>query len=80
MYDPSLLPPAALDWVMGQAQNELNAFLCEEGPDGKKFGDWAEMVDATAAQCRIVAASATSPVARESWLTLAQEYEAAKQR
>jgi hypothetical protein len=75
MYDPNLLPPTTLKWVMDKAKNELHAYLCEVVPCDENIEDWSVMVRATAAQCRIVAAASTDLTQMQSWLDLASYYE-----
>jgi len=77
MYEPQHIPPKTLTWVMEQAQNELNAYLCEGDPS-KELGDsWPSTALAIAARCRVIAGAATRDADRDSWLRLADDYESA---
>lgn len=75
MFDPTKMPPNTLRWVLAQAENELNAFLCEVIPGNKEVGNWEEMAKSTAEQCRIIASIASESYENEIWLRLAQHYE-----
>ncbi|MFZ0306144.1 MAG: hypothetical protein WAL75_25900 [Terracidiphilus sp.] len=75
MYDTRLIPPETLEWAMNNAANELNAYLCEvdyREINGKK---WPQIARAQALQCRIIGAVANRQADRESWLTLAEQFE-----
>jgi hypothetical protein len=74
MYDPRLIPPGLLGWVMVNAQNELNAYLCEI--DYHKVNkNWPQAARQQANNCRAIAAAAMREQDRDSWLELADLYE-----
>jgi hypothetical protein len=75
MYDPHFIPPDALSWAMANAQNELNAYLCEVDFYELYGNAWPQMAREQAFRCRAIASAATRPMDRESWLDLAQLYE-----
>ncbi len=75
MYNPQDLPPATMQWLMRQALNELNAFLCEGGPYEQNRKEWPADARGIAARCRTVAAAATELHEKDEWLTLADQYE-----
>jgi hypothetical protein len=75
MYDPQDIPQITMQWVMRQALNELNAFLCEGDPYEHNGKEWPADARAIAAQCRTIAASATREPERDEWLGLANQYE-----
>lgn len=75
MYDLSKLTPETVDRVFGEAENELNAFLCEVDFHQEFGSEWPRMARRTAATCRAVAKAATDEPSRKSWLMLAENYE-----
>jgi hypothetical protein len=75
MYDPHFLPPETLTWAMNNAENELNAYLCEVDCYEVNGSEWPRMARMNAIHCRVIAGAATRPEERESWLRLAQDYE-----
>jgi hypothetical protein len=75
MYNPQDLTPATMQWVMRQALNELNAYLCEVNPYEQNGKEWPADALAIAARCRAVAAAATGLPERTEWLQLAGQYE-----
>jgi hypothetical protein len=75
MYDPHFIPPETLAWVMENAQNELNAYLCEVDFYKVNGDKWPQMAREQAFLCREIAAAATRPEEKESWLDLAHLYE-----
>jgi hypothetical protein len=60
---------------MGNAHNELVAYLCETDFHEMYGSDWPQMAQEQARLCRAIAAAATQPNARTSWLGLATQYE-----
>jgi len=64
-----------MQWVMAQALNELNAYLCEVDPCEFSGREWPNDARITATLCRSVAAAATEPHECAEWLTLANDYE-----
>jgi hypothetical protein len=75
MYDPHFIPPDTLSWAMHNAQNELNAYLCEVDFYKMNGREWPQMARENAFRCRAIASAATRSVDRQSWLDLAQQYE-----
>lgn len=75
MYDPQSIPPDTLTWALGQALNELNAYLCEGDPQKGLGEGWPVTFRETAAQCRSIAAAATLDAERNAWLEIAEDYE-----
>jgi len=75
MLDAQKIPPATMQWVIRQALNELNAFLCEGDPYAQNGQDWPADARAIAVRCRAVAAAATETHEKEEWLELADQYE-----
>jgi hypothetical protein len=75
VYNPQNLSPAIMQWVMRQALNELNAFLCEGDPREQNGEEWPADARAIATRCRAVAAAATKASEEMEWLDLASQYE-----
>lgn len=75
MYDLNLIPSEALKWLIDNAQNELVAYLCEVDFRAMYGDKWPTMAREQASLCRDVAAAATEPTSKESWLDLARQYE-----
>ena len=75
MYKPRDLSPATMQWVMRQALNELNAYLCETDIYERNGKEWPADARAIAAQCRAIAACATRAPEKAEWLGLAKQYE-----
>jgi hypothetical protein len=75
MYNPQEIPQATLQWIVRNALNELNAFLCEGNPDDRNGKEWATDAREIAARCRAIAASATEHPEKREWLELAAQYE-----
>jgi hypothetical protein len=75
MYNQQDIPPATMNWVMRQARNELNAHLCEVDFYEQNEKDWPADARAIAAECRTVAAAATSDAEKGAWFALAIEFE-----
>jgi hypothetical protein len=75
MYNSQDIPPAVMKWVMRQALNELNAYLCEGDPYEKNGKEWPADARGIAARCREVAAAATTLPETMEWLELANQYE-----
>ena len=75
MYKPQDISPATMQWVMRQALNELNAYLCEVDFYKQNGKEWPADARAIAAQCRTIAASATRTPEKAEWLGLANQYE-----
>lgn len=66
MYDPHFLPPDTLTWAMNNAENELNAYLCEVDYNEVNGKEWPQMARENASRCRVIAAAAARPEDRES--------------
>ncbi len=75
MYDPKLISPEILSWVLGQAENELNAYLCEVDFRTMYGAEWPKLARDIASRCHAVAATSTDAANRQSWLDLARNYE-----
>lgn len=75
MYDPKLISPEILTWVLDQAKNELHAYLCEVDFREMYGAGWTEIALRTASFCRSFAAASTEESDKESWLELAWNYE-----
>lgn len=75
VYDYRDIPPNTLNWLAFQAQNELNAYLCEGSPYEDNGNDWPAIARSVAGQCRIMATAAVRDAERESWLELARQYQ-----
>jgi len=76
MYDLAKLTPEIVDRLFGEAENELNAFLCEVDVYRTYGSEWPKMATRTATVCRAVAVASTDEPSRNSWLMLAENYEA----
>jgi hypothetical protein len=74
MYNAQEIPPTIMKWVMRNALNEMNAFLCEAGPHEQNSKGWPTDAREIAACCRAVAAAATEPSEKQEWLALADQY------
>lgn len=77
MYDPKLIPPEILAWALGQAKNELHAYLCEVDFREMYGAGWTEIALRTASFCHSLAAASTDECGKRSWLELARNYELA---
>jgi hypothetical protein len=75
MYNSQDIPPAVMQWVMRQALNELNAYLCEGDPYEQNGKEWPADARGIAARCREVAVAATKLSEKTEWLELANQYE-----
>jgi hypothetical protein len=75
MDNPQVLPPATIRWLMVQALNELNAYLCEGDPYEENGAEWPMIARENSAHCRAIAAVATRPTEKREWLELANQYE-----
>ena len=75
MYDPHFIPPDTLSWVLDNAQNELNAYLCEVDYYEVNGNKWPKIARQQAFNCRLIAAAAARTEDRDSWLELADQYE-----
>jgi hypothetical protein len=64
-----------MKWVMRNALNEMNAFLCEVDSNEHSGEEWPTDAREIAACCRAVAATATEPSDKDEWLALADQYE-----
>jgi len=76
MYDLAKLAPEIVDRLFGEAENELNAFLCEVDFHQMYGSEWPQMARRTAAVCRAVSEAGMDEPSRNSWLLLAENYEA----
>jgi hypothetical protein len=75
MENPQALPPATIRWLMAQALNELNAYLCEGDPYGENGTEWPAIARENSAHCRAISGAATSPSEKKEWLEMANQYE-----
>jgi hypothetical protein len=75
MENPQVLLPATIRWLMAQALNELNAYLCEGDPYGENGAEWPMIAGENSAHCRAIAAALTKPTEKREWLDLANQYE-----
>ena len=75
MYKPQEISQATMQWIMRQALNELNAFLCEVNPNEQYGKVWPRDARAIAEGCREVAAAATEPNEKSEWFEIADQYE-----
>jgi len=75
MYDAGALSSETLQWVMGNALNELNAYLCEVDIRAISGSAWPQAAREQAMLCRAVASAATNPRAKEEWIDMAKLYE-----
>jgi hypothetical protein len=64
-----------MQWVLAQALNELNAYLCEGDPYEDNGKEWPMIARSNAAHCRAVAAAAMKRTEKDKWLELANQYE-----
>jgi len=76
MYDQNRISQETLSWIMDCAKNELVACLCEVEVEGYPVETWIEVARNQATLCRVVATAAVDAVSQQSWLDLAQQYEA----
>ncbi len=76
MYNPELIPQSILKWVMNQAENELNAYLCEVDPYEVNGKEWPSIARGIASRCRALALAASDDAERTPWTQLAEDYEA----
>lgn len=77
MYNAQVLSTSTMQWVMAQALNELNAYLCEGDPYADNGRDWPEIARENAAHCRAIADAAIEPSQKEVWEGTAAQYESA---
>jgi hypothetical protein len=72
---PQALSPATIRWLMTQALNELNAYLCEGSPYEENGTEWPMIARENSAHCRAIAAASTRSSEKAEWLEMANQYE-----
>jgi hypothetical protein len=76
MLNPHILSPDALDWLAQGALSELNANLCEAGSRKGSGAKWPGMARAAVTNCRAVALATSDETEKQTWLDVANQYEA----